>query len=268
METNFDIIVIGAGSAGLTVAIGASQIGASVLLIEKEKIGGDCTHYGCVPSKALINYAKEVAIIKKFNPNFQISTKEILEKVKSKIDKVYFQESPKEIEKYGIKVVIGSAKFISKNSISVNGKKISAKKIVIATGGRARIQQIKGIENIKVSTNKEIFIPKIFKSLIIIGAGPIGCELSNAFFNLGVDVTLIVRSNKIMGKEDVGASNLVEEEFLKKGIKILKNQNILRIFQRMDKKQIFIENSITKKKRTIEGDEILISIGRIPNTES
>jgi len=267
METDYDIIVLGAGSGGLTAAIGGAQIGASVLLVEKEKIGGDCTHFGCVPSKALIKLSRDIAIIRKHNFDYKVDINEILEKVKAKVDTVYSHESPDKIEKFGIKVEIGSAKFINKNSIQIGEKIYSAKKIIIATGGRARVPQVEGLDLVKYSTNKEIFIPKNFKSITIIGSGPIGSELGQAFSNLGVDVNLIERGSKIMGREEGEASGLLEDTFKKQGINIIKNHNFIKIEDKFGRKFVHISDKVTGEISLVESDEVLLSVGRVPNVE-
>jgi pyruvate/2-oxoglutarate dehydrogenase complex dihydrolipoamide dehydrogenase (E3) component len=267
MKYDYDLIVIGAGSGGLTVASGASAIGAKVLLIEKEKIGGDCTHYGCVPSKALINIANKYANLKNLIKNYEIDIEKVLEEVKLKVSEIYSHETPDEIKKLNIDVEIGFAKFKSKNSIFVNGKEYFAKYFVISTGARARIPPIKGLEKINYLTNKEIFCPKKFNSITIIGSGPIGSELGQAFSNLNIKVNILERRNKILGREDLEASNLLEKIFLDDGINIFKNVEILKIEENNGKKFVHVLNKIENKIKVLESDEVLISVGRIPNIE-
>jgi len=276
---HYDLIVIGAGSGGLTAAIGGNSLGAKVLLIEKEKsLGGDCTHFGCVPSKTLIkasriargfkNYEKYgLKLNKKINVSFDISS--ILKKVRNTVNYVEKKaESIDMIKKLGIDVLIGSPRFIDKKTIILNAQGYSAKKFVIATGSRARVVSVKGLDKIKYITNKEVFIPKKFKSLVVIGAGPIGCELGLAFANLGVNVILVSNSNKILAKEDSEASSLIEKEFKKTGVEILKNKEFVEIFEKNGMKNIVLKDVKSRKTTTVKSDEILISIGRVPNVEN
>jgi len=237
-QPNYDLIVIGAGSGGLTAAIGSAQIGAKVLLIEKEKIGGDCTHYGCIPSKTLIKAGK-IAKIAKTLINYEkygihknhkpkkekINIKKVLEKVQNTITHIENKfESIEHIKSFGIDIEKGNPKFTSKNTLTINNKTYTSKKFVIATGSSARIPPLKGIENIKYSTNKNIFLPKNFSSITIIGAGPIGCELAQAFNNLGTTVNLIQKNNTILEKEDKEAATLLQETLKKENINLHKKQ--------------------------------------------
>lgn len=270
---DYDLIVIGAGSGGLTVAIGGAQIGAKTLLIEKEKIGGDCTHYGCVPSKALIKAAECARNMKNINEdlnlklNYNIDIEKILKKVSKTVDLIYSHENPENIKKYGVELEFGEAKFIDKKSLSVNGKSFSSKKIVIASGARARVPKVKGLENVKFMTNKEVFIPKKFQSLVVIGAGPIGAELAQAFRAFGIEVSIVEHGKKILGREDDEASQLVEKVFLKEGIKIYKNKKFMEVYEKNGKKVVVLEDGDSGKKNEIECDELLIAIGRVPNVE-
>jgi pyruvate/2-oxoglutarate dehydrogenase complex dihydrolipoamide dehydrogenase (E3) component len=274
---NYDVIVIGAGSAGLTAAIGASQIGTSVLLIEKNKIGGDCTHHGCVPSKALIKAARvakhikeasKFGLIQENQSNKNINNEDILNKVNAIIDSIYQHETPKEIEKFGISVEIGNPKFINGNTISIDSKEFTAKKIIIATGSRAFIPEIPGLDTIKFMTNKEIFNPKTYSSLAVFGAGPIGCELGQAFANLGIDVTIINTRDNILPREDSDAGKLLEKQLIEDNISLCLAYDTIKIEEKNKIKIIHLKHKETKKTKIIEVDEILVATGRRPNIEN
>ncbi|MCA9497294.1 MAG: FAD-dependent oxidoreductase, partial [Nanoarchaeota archaeon] len=256
---------------------GGAQIGAKTLLIEKEKIGGDCTHYGCIPSKTLIKSANKIRELKKINENIEkditekINIEKILSDVSNIVSKVYSHEKPEEIKKYGIEIELGEAKFLDKKSVEVNGKTFFGKNIVIASGARARIPEVKGLNDIKFMTNKEVFNPKMFKSLAVIGAGPIGAELAQAFRAFGIEVFIIEHGKKILGREDAEASKLVEERFESEGIKIYKNKEIVEVLEILDNqnkcKKIVLEDTISKEKSEINCEEILVAVGRVPNLE-
>ena len=273
MKKEYDLVVIGAGSGGLTAAIGGAQIGAKVMLIEKEKIGGDCTHYGCIPSKTLIKaskVAKEIRNSKKYGlgkANVDIDLKNVLEKVQKTVKSVYSHETPKEISKLGIGVEIGSAKFLDKRCVEVNGKKVTSKKFIIATGSRARVPQIKGLSEIDYMTNRTIFSPKKYSSIAVLGGGPIGSELGQALSNLGVNVTIINNVSYIIPREDMDASMLVEKEMIRDRVKIYNNSSVYEIKQKGKRKIVNIENVKSSKIESIEVDEVLVAVGRVPNIE-
>jgi len=275
-RTDYDLIVVGAGSGGLTAAIGGAQIGAKTLLVEKEKIGGDCTHYGCVPSKTLIKASRVAQNFKeagKFGLKIdgagqaKFSVEDALKKVGKTVQKIYNEEKPDKLKKFGLETVIGEAQFVSKNSIQVGDKKYSAKKFVIATGSRARLPQIPGLEKIRYMTNKEIFVPRDMKSLIVVGGGPIGIELSGAFAGLGVKVKVVQRSGRILDKEEKKASRLVQKKLEERGAEIFLNQDVMKVGKNGKKKVVFLKNNKNGKTKKIEADEILFSIGRVPNIE-
>jgi len=266
MNNQYDIAVIGAGSAGLTVAIGAAGIGAKVVLVEKEKIGGDCTHYGCVPSKSLIRFSKEIKNAKKHSKNVEFTLNQILKNVEKTVSEIYSHETPEKIKEKGIDVLIGDCNFISRNKIKVNKKLLYAKKIVIATGSRARIPEIEGLNSINYLTNKNIFTPRNFKSIVVIGGGPIGCELGQAFFNLGIKTTIIHLNNHILNKENLEASKLLQKTFQKENIELFLNSKTTKIEEKDGSKIIQVEDeqkNITK----LKSDEVLISTGRLANVE-
>jgi len=268
-KKTYDIIVIGAGSGGLTVAIGAAGIGAKVLLIEKSKVGGDCTHHGCVPSKALINLGKEAKILKKYNQKIpkNLLIDEVLKKVNMVVNGIYQHETPDALKKFGIETIIGSAKFIGKNTIEVNKKKFTSKRIVIATGSRARIPQIKGIDDVNYLTNKNIFDIKKINSLIILGGGPIGCELAQAFNNLGVKVQIIQTSSTILNREDVDASKLVQDTFNQENITLRLNKEPY-LLKKVEKEiVVYIKDKSSGKHSSIRSDNLLVATGRVPNIE-
>lgn len=252
---DYDLIVIGAGSGGLTSAIGAAQIGAKVLLIEKDKIGGDCTHHGCIPSKALIHLSKSCE---------KLDINNVFEKVQDVISDIYSHETPDEISKYGIDVKIGDCNFISKNIISILGEEFSGKNIIISTGSRAKILDIKGLDKIDFMTNKQIFDVRTFKSITIYGCGPIGCEIGQALANLGIKVNLVNFGKNILSRENEFASEFVLNSFEKnKNINLFLGEEIVEVSELDGKKIINLKSG-----GVIESDEFLLSVGRVPNVEN
>lgn len=249
----YDLVVIGAGSGGLTAAIGGAKIGARVLLIEKELLGGDCTHYGCVPSKALIKFSQN---------NRAVGTKKALEHVQKTKKVIADHETKEELEKItNLHIQFGEPKFISKNVLELNSKNIEAKNFVIATGSTARIPEIDGIDKVEVLTHREIFKPREFKSLTVIGGGPIGAELAQAFCKLGVKVTIIETNDRILKREDKAAAELVMKIFEEDGIEIVTNAKIDKISHSNGKKIVHLG------KKEIKSDEVLVAIGKKPNVK-
>ena len=209
-EYDFDIGVIGGGAAGLTVTAGAAQAGAKTLLVEKEKeLGGDCLHYGCVPSKTLIKTAHVYHLMKNSKefglPGVElppVDYREVAKRIQSVISTIQEHDSEERFCKLGAKVEFGRATFVDEHSIRLNGETISAKNWVLATGSSPGTPPIDGLDKTPYITNKEIWsLDHLPKSLIILGAGPIAIEMAQAFGRLGSKVTVVQRSNQILSKK-------------------------------------------------------------------
>ncbi len=258
----FDVIVIGAGSGGLTVALGLAGLEKKVLLIEKHKMGGDCTNYGCIPSKSLIKYGKEMAVLKKFGIDVE---KKVLDQsmkyAENIVNEILDHESPEALEKNykSLKVVKGEARFVDKKLIVVNGKTYRGKKIVIATGSEPRVIKVEGLKKDQILTNKSVFdLKEIPTRLLIIGGGVIACELGEAFANLGSEVHLIVRGDMLLGKSNTEVSDFVKDELEAKGVKIHFRSSIEKV-----------EGQIAYVgKEKIELDRVLMAVGRVVDVDN
>lgn len=273
MKTHYDVIVIGAGGGGLTAAVGASGIGASVLLVEKEKLGGDCTHYGCIPSKTLIREAKKFFEAKHYTSIVGVKNIwDTLSTVQDTVKEVEERfESIERLKSLGIDVVIGTAVFKDKHTITVhtndNEEVFSARKFVIATGGNPSQITTKGFDTLEYKTNRTIFIPKGIQSLTIIGSGPIGCELAQAFARLGSSVTLIAREDRLLNREDIRTSEIIEEAFRKEGVTVLFNTEVIEGYRDQEKKCVKVKTIGKEDEKVISTDEVLVAVGRVPNVE-
>lgn len=254
----YDVAVIGGGAAGLTAAISAAGIGAKTVLIEKDKLGGDCTHTGCVPSKSLLAYADK-------HPSKTPDIKAALKHVQETVHTVAATESADKLRQLHIETIHESARFLDAHKLRAGKRTLSAQTIIVASGSRPTIPKISGIDKVNYRTNHTIFQATNMKSLLIIGGGPIGCELAQAFQKLGVSVTLIEAGKSLLSREDPAASALVERQLVTDGVTVLKQQKIQNV--RQVKNQILATLEHDGKKQEVQADELLIATGRTPNTE-
>jgi len=227
---DYDIGVIGGGAGGLTVTAGAAQLGAKTLLVEKEnELGGDCLHFGCVPSKTLIKSAHVYHLMKnsqKFGlPSVEVPPvdfSEISKRIKSVIGAIQHHDSKERFCKLGAQVEFGQPTFTDEHSIRLNGKTYSAKTWVIATGSSPVAPPIKGLAQTTHITNKEIFyLDHLPESMIILGGGPIGVEMSQAFCRLGTKVSVVDMAPQILVKEDLDMAEAVKGSSPFRGRRIL-----------------------------------------------
>jgi len=267
---DYNMVVIGAGSGGLVASLIAAAVNAKVALIEKHKMGGDCLNTGCVPSKALIRSAK-IASYANRATDFGFKTakvefdfSDVMERVQNVIKKIEPHDSVERFTGLGVEVYEGEAKIISPYKVEVNGEILTTKNIVIATGARPFVPSIPGLEEIAYLTSDTVWeIRKQPKRLVVLGGGPIGCELAQAFQRLGSEVTLIQRSSRIMLREDEEISEMVTERFRKEGVNVLLKHDAIRFKKQSDVKFVICKHGDEEVK--IEFDEILIALGRAAN---
>ncbi|MDA0267046.1 MAG: FAD-dependent oxidoreductase [Cyanobacteria bacterium] len=269
MAVDYDMVVIGGGSAGLVAASAGAQLNARVALIEKEpRLGGDCLHYGCVPSKSLI-HAGRVAHDIKNSARYGIEStiqdirlKEALGYVHRVIDTIQVHDSTERFESLGVEVIYGDGQFIDGKTFEVNGRQLKSRTFVIATGGRPELPPISGLREVGYLTNVNVFsIEERPASLAVIGAGPIGCELGQAFSRLGSEVTIIASRDQIMPKEEAEAAKVVQDQLEAEGIRVLTNTRAQSALMR-DGKKVLVTGS-----GEVVVDEILVAAGRVPNVE-
>jgi pyruvate/2-oxoglutarate dehydrogenase complex dihydrolipoamide dehydrogenase (E3) component len=264
---SYDVVVIGGGAAGLTAAITAKGFGKTVLLIEKNKLGGECTWSGCIPSKALINYAKEIHTVKKHVADFFVDKNKPFERVNEVIQHVYAEETPEKMEEIGIRVLKGSASFVSKEMIEVDGVPIQGKHYFIATGSKPVVPKIQGLESVDYLTNESIFtLEKLPESLLIVGTGAIGLELAQAMNRLGVRVTVLGRSKGILKKEDKTLSSKLMEILISEGVQFKTGIQFKEISKGGEGVTLKIEEA--GKDLILNADKILFATGRKSSLES
>ena len=270
-EKDYDLCIIGGGAAGLVTAAGAATLGAKVILIEKNKLGGECLYTGCVPSKALIhsantaysiNTAKQVGLSVNLNV---VDQSAVMQHVDDVIKRIEPNDSPERFQKLGVEILFSKAKFVNAETLSVGQQTITAKNFVLATGSRPAIPSIKGIDTIDYHTHETIFnLQENIKHLIIIGGGAIGCELGQSFSRLGSDVSIVTRSG-LMPREDQDMSEVIQQQFEVEGIELyLKNQ----VREVVKTKQGIAVHLDDPQMTVIEGSHLLIATGRQSNIDN
>ena len=272
---DFDIGILGSGAAGLTVAAGSSQFGAKTLLIEKETaLGGDCLHYGCVPSKTLIRTAHIYQLMKnaeKFGlPRIDLTPvdyRDVARRIQSVINSIQKHDSEERFCKLGVKVKFGEAQFTDEHTVTMNGKRYSAKKWVISTGSSPAVPRIEGIDETPFLTNKDIFsLDSLPKSMIIFGAGPIAIEMAQSFCRLGTKVMVIQRSGQILSKEDKDMADQVMNVLSSEGIEFHMNTKVVSTKDSGTEREVVIKNG-QGETRILKAEQILIALGREANLQ-
>lgn len=262
-----DICIIGAGSAGLVVAAVASQVGADVVLIEKDKMGGDCLNTGCVPSKALLSAAKHAHAMTTGAP-FGISPvipevdfAKAMGHVQAVIAGIAPHDSVERFEGLGCKVILGTATLTGKRTVSVNGQTIRARYIVLATGSRAAVPPIPGLADSDFFTNETIFTNTTKPDhLVIIGAGAIGLEMAQAHRRLGAKVTVLEKF-KASPKDDPALVQVVTDTLRKEGVDIREGVSIDKVEGKMGALKITVDGAV------LEASHLLVAAGRAPNVD-
>ena len=271
----YDLIAIGAGAAGLVTSAGAAGLGVGlkVALIEKHLMGGDCTNVGCVPSKCLIRSSRVVGEMwnaKEYgihvSKHVEVDFPAVMERMRRLRADISPVDSVERFTNIGMDVFLGTASFTSGDTIEVAGKTLKFKKAVIATGARATRPDIPGMKEAGYLTNETVFsLTQLPRRLAIIGGGPIGCELAQAFNRFGSEVTILHRGSRILNKEDSDAAEIVQKVFKREKVDLVLNSQIERVESTSEGKKIYY--STNGKQDSIVVDEILVGAGRTPNVE-
>ena len=269
----YNLVVIGAGTAGLVSAAGAAGLGAKVALIEHNLMGGDCLNTGCVPSKAIIRTARaahDARDASRFGVQLdcapQVAFTAAMQRMRQLRAGISDHDSAERFRKLGVDVFMGSARFTGASSIEVDGKRLEFKRAVIATGARAAELAIPGLVEAGYFTNETVFtLTELPRCIAIIGAGPIGCELAQTFARFGSKVSLLTDGAEILPKEDRDAAAIVRKQMEHDGVRILTGAKIHRGAKNNQEKTL----AITIDGATVElgCDAILVAVGRAPNLE-
>ena len=272
---DFDIGILGGGAAGLTIASGASQFGAKTLVIEKEKeLGGDCLHFGCVPSKTLIRTANVYHLMKNAGkyglPRIglqPVDFQKVAERVRYVISAIQKHDSRERFCELGARVEFGSAQFIDEHAVRLNGEIYSAKNWVISTGSSPFVPPIEGIDKTPFITNKELFsLKSLPKSMITIGGGPISIEMAQAFNRLGTKVTVVELADQILGAEDKGMSDQLMDVLISEGITFHLGATAISVKDLGNEREIVIKNA-EGNMANLKAETILVAVGRKANLQ-
>ena len=267
----YNLVVIGAGTAGLVTAAGAAGLGAKVALIERDLMGGDCLNVGCVPSKALLRCARACADIRdaaqfgvEVPPDTRVKFPAVMDRMRRLRAQLSKTDSAWRFRDLGVDVFLGAGRFVSPDAVEVDGTRLSFKKAVIATGARAVAPPITGLAEAGFLTNETVFrLTELPRRLAVIGAGPIGCELGQAFARFGSEVTLLVMP-QILPRADRRAAAVLQAALERDGVRILLGK-VLSVEVSGSEKLLHVEAGGTGE--TLRVDEILVGVGRAPNVE-
>jgi len=275
-EGTYNLVVIGAGSAGLITAAIAAGLGARVALVERHYLGGDCLNVGCVPSKGVIRAARMVAEARRAEKEIGLRLAEGAEAdfgaAMQRMRRVRAQISHEDAasryrDELGVDVYLGEAAFNGRSSVEVDGQTLRFKKAVIATGARAIALPIEGLESSGYLTNETVFnLTERPRRFGVIGAGPIGCELAQAFRRLGSEVTLLHADDHILPREDQDAAAIVEARFQEEGIAMVNSCKIERVERNGDERTVHFVHPGGRRDSLVV-DELLLGVGRAPNVE-
>lgn len=270
----YNLVVIGAGTAGLVTAGGAALLGARVALVEKHLMGGDCTNVGCVPSKTMIRSARAIADVHQAHrfgvlvpEGVQVDFPSVMERLRRVRAEISANDSARRMrDEYGVDVFLGEAVFSSPDTIMVADQTLRFQKAVIATGSSPVQLPIAGLDEVGFLTNETVFnLTECPKRLTVIGGGYIGCELAQTFHRLGSTVTLLQRGSRILKKSDPDAATLMQQIFADEGINLVLNAEVQRVKAQGSEK--VVEYEVDGESRSATVDEILVGVGRSPNIE-
>jgi pyruvate/2-oxoglutarate dehydrogenase complex dihydrolipoamide dehydrogenase (E3) component len=269
----YNLVVIGGGTAGLVAAAGAAGLGARVALVERDLLGGDCLNVGCVPSKALLRAARAWADVRdagqfgvEVPPTARVSFPAVMERMRRLRASISPHDSAARFRELGVDVFLGEARFAGGDRVEVDGRILRFSKALIATGARAMAPPVEGLEAAGYLTNESVFaLAELPRRLAVIGAGPIGCELAQAFARFGAEVSLLETLPQILGREDRDAATRVAQALWRDGVKIRLDCRIESVERRANERILRIESGGTRSEVAV--DAILVGAGRAPNVE-
>jgi pyruvate/2-oxoglutarate dehydrogenase complex dihydrolipoamide dehydrogenase (E3) component len=274
----YDLVVMGAGTAGLVVAAGAAGLGLGlkIALIEKSLMGGDCLNVGCVPSKCVIRSSRVVAEMQaaasfgvQSPDSIQVDFAAVMERMRQIRAGISHHDSVERFSQLGIDVFLGTARFVDRETVQVGDQRLPFKKAVIATGARAHRPSVPGLAEAGFLTNETVFsLTELPPRLAVIGGGPIGCELAQAFHRLGSQVSLLHHHSHLLNREEAEAAEIVQQRFRQEAINLLLDVELERVETTPTGKRLYYRQTGTSADTPfIEVDDILIGAGRVPNVD-
>ncbi len=269
----YNLVVIGAGTAGLVTAAGAAGLGARVALVERHLLGGDCLNVGCVPSKCIIrssrvlgDIAAAAALGVHVPPGIEADFGAVMERMRRLRARISHHDAVERFTRLGVDVFLGSARFVGPDAVEVGGAQLRFSKAVIATGARAARPAIPGLAEAGFLTNETVFeLTDRPLRLAVIGGGPIGCELAQAFRRLGSEVVLFHSGPHLLNREDPDAAAIVQQAFLREGLRLVLSAKLARVGLTAAGKVLHFDAGSGPEH--IEVDEILVGAGRVPNVD-
>jgi pyruvate/2-oxoglutarate dehydrogenase complex dihydrolipoamide dehydrogenase (E3) component len=269
-EGNYNVVVIGGGTAGLVTAAGTAGLGGRVALIERNRMGGDCLNTGCVPSKALIASARMVENFRRADrwgleggePRFDFDR--VMARMRERRARIAPNDSQERFESLGVDVFGGAARFVSSHEVEVDGRRLRATNFVIAAGSRAGVPPIEGLKDVAYYTNETVFdeLAGRPERMMVLGGGPIGCELGQAFARLGVRVTIVEVLPRILEKEDPDAAALVQRALEAEGVRVVTGARVRRASSEGRIVRLELEGG-----ERLEAEALLVAAGRVPNVD-
>ena len=269
----YNMVVLGAGTAGLVSAVGAAGLGANVAIVERRLMGGDCLNFGCVPSKGILRSARAAQAARNAG-TFGVRTEDpvdvdftaVMERMRRLRAKISQNDSAHRLAELGVDVFIGEAKFVAPDAVEVDGQRLAFSRAVIATGTRPSILSVPGLTEVGFLTNETVFsLTKLPRRLIVIGAGPVGCEIAQAFRRFGSEVTLVSHGPRLLRREDADVAAVLATRFEREGIRMALGAKILRIERRSEGKVVVYAGQSSGGE--VAGDEVLVAVGRAPNLD-
>ncbi len=269
----YNLLVVGLGTAGLVASIGAAGMGARVAMVENYLIGGDCLNFGCVPSKAVIRSSRVMGDLRRAS-GFGIEIRgeveadfpRVMERMRRLRAHISRHDSEQRLRELGAHLFLGEGGFKGPDRFEVGGRLLRFKRAVIATGARPAIPPIPGLEESGYLTNETVFsLEKRPERLLVIGGGPLGCELAQAFHRLGSRVTLVQKDAQFLPREDPEAAALLAGVFEREGIRVMLETEVQQVRTAGSYKAAGVASSSGEE--VLEADEILVAVGRIPNVE-